>query len=218
MSQPTLFVGLSPSGSATPTTISAAPIPALSLSTNSVSEDTLPSAINAAILSLSGESASAGLNTISSSSSTPSITIDAASVTTYSNISPGSITNQLSPTVSNPSQTVLVFTTILPSNISAILSSIRTQSKILSAVSAETTTALSAAPTAVDAAIGVEVSIIAALTSAGIPPSAAESLGALILGSAQNNDQSTGNGVLDQQRRIAGMEAVMRWLLSYFQS
>jgi len=60
-----------------------------------------------------------------------------------------------------------------------------------------------------------EASIIGILTSAGIPPSAAESLGAMILGSPQGNDPVGSDADLDQQRRNAAIDAVMQWLLSF---
>ena len=122
----------------------------------------------------------------------------------------------ISPAVSSLSQTVLVFTTTLPSLLPALLSSIETLSGTQSPVSTQPTTAAPLRPTSVNAAAEVEMSIIAALTSAGIPPFPAESLGAIILGDSQGSGQANGDTNLDDQQRTAAIEAVMQWLLSFF--
>ena len=114
------------------------------------------------------------------------------------------------------SDTVLVFTTTLPSGLPLLISSIQAQSNSQTAIAAQTT---ESAPQNLasenGAAAAAEASIIDVLTSAGIPSPAAESLGAMIIGSTQNNSQTGSDTSLDQERQSAAIQAVLQWLLSY---
>ena len=269
----------------------------MSLSTNSATQETLPSAISGAILSLSENSAAASATTLSSilvttveaistaqGSNGQASALAAASLSTLSGPNPttsttiihsggspalgepisesftdtlnydgsptpflvshlvdagtatvtaisktlqtthqspsesGSLTlgGAIRPAVSSLSQTVLVFTTTLPSVMPALLSLIETHSGERSSVSAQTTTTAPPTSTSIDATAEIEVSIVAALTSAGVPPSAAESLGTVILGNSQKNGLANGDANLDHQQRITAIEAVMQWFMTFF--
>ena len=124
---------------------------------------------------------------------------------------------EVGPTLSSsPTQSTAVFSTTLPSDLPAQLSSIHIVPPTPGTNLAVGTTA-AAQPTLSGAPL-ISQSVIGVLTSAGLPASVVSSLAPIVLGSpAESGATAAATGTsMEQQQRRAAIDAVLQWLLTFF--
>ncbi|KAK4690917.1 hypothetical protein P7C71_g5976, partial [Lecanoromycetidae sp. Uapishka_2] len=123
-----------------------------------------------------------------------------------------------SSSLSSASETVMVFTSILPATLPAYLSSL---AEATPSPSTGSETITSPSPTSLNTQEQLSTSVIGVLTSAGIYPSLAASLVPVVIGSSPPEAGATSSAsseqtVMEQQQIQAAIDAFIQWLISFF--
>ncbi|KAL9126620.1 MAG: hypothetical protein Q9217_004358 [Psora testacea] len=118
--------------------------------------------------------------------------------------------------LSSPSESVLLFTTTLPVDLPAQLSSIRLN-RPTPIIEFEATTTDTPEPT-LSGAAQLRQSVARVLTSVGLPPSVVTSLKPAIIGSPAESGAvaSPSATEMEQQQQRAAIDAVLQWIISFF--